>query len=153
MTTAVSRSSDVGDDSDDEGDSDNGEGDGDNGEGGGPASWRTFHSAWSTTWSRYLAFRTSSQHAECKTCFAARQKIHDRGISMVQRLDFARQWKSHLRDQYYDRSIYWYCRYASRHKMDVLTIIIDSMDKACPRAVPPVIPATMPEKHCTIPQW
>jgi hypothetical protein len=26
--------------------------------------------------------------------------------------------------------IYWWCRYASRHNLDVLTIIIDSMDKA-----------------------
>lgn len=32
--------------------------------------------------------------------------------------------------QYYDRAIYWHCRFASRQKLGVLTVIIDSMDKA-----------------------
>ena len=45
-------------------------------------------------------------------------------------MNAAREWRLHLRSAYHDRLIYWWCRYASRHSMDVLTIIIDSMDKA-----------------------
>ena len=93
-------------------------------------SWGTFHSVWQSTWKKYLMCRTTSQHAECKTCFEARQLIQARGSSLVDRWHYARQWQDHLRDQYHDRAIYWFCRYASRHRMDVLTIIIDSMDKA-----------------------
>ena len=69
-------------------------------------------------------------HAECRTCFEARQRIHARGVSVAQRLEYARQWRCHLRDQYHDRAIYWFCRYASRRRLGILTIIIDSMDKA-----------------------
>ena len=93
-------------------------------------SWGTFHGVWQSTWEKYLMCRTTSQHAECKTCFEARQLIQARGSSLVDRWHYARQWQDHLRDQYHDRAIYWFCRYASRHRMDVLTIIIDSMDKA-----------------------
>jgi len=93
-------------------------------------SFSTFKRAWHQSWSQLLVFRSTSQHAECKTCFEARERIHAPGTSMADRLVLARQWKEHLRLQYHDRAIYWYCRYASRQKLNVLTIIIDSMDKA-----------------------
>ena len=92
--------------------------------------YMSFNRVWRATWSHYMKFRKASQHAECRTCFEARQRIHDSKSTMQERLIYARQWKNHLRDQYHDRAIYWYCRYASRHKLGVLTIIIDSMDKA-----------------------
>ena len=90
----------------------------------------TFSRVWPSTWSKYLQFRAESQHAECKTCFEARQHLSNPRTSMVDKIDFARQWKEHLRDQYFDRAIYWHCRFASRRKLGVLTVIIDSMDKA-----------------------
>lgn len=93
-------------------------------------SFSTFARVWRATWSKYLQFRAESQHAECKTCFEARQRLSNPRTSMVDKIDFARQWKEHLRDQYFDRAIYWHCRFASRRKLGVLTIIIDSMDKA-----------------------
>ncbi len=93
-------------------------------------SWSTFQRVWASTWPKYLKFRQTSQHAECKTCFEARQRIQARSLSLVQRVEYARQWRAHLKDHYYDRAIYWFCRYASRHNLNVLTIIIDSMDKA-----------------------
>ena len=93
-------------------------------------SFPTFWRVWSSTWCKYLRFRKSSQHAECLTCFEARTKINDPKMSIGARLDVARQWKQHLRDQYHDRAIYWYCRCASRRRLDVLTIIIDTMDRA-----------------------
>lgn len=93
-------------------------------------SFTTFHYVWKTQWSKYLRLRKESQHAECRTCFEARQRLHTAGTSLASKIDIARQWKEHLRAQYLDRSIYWHCRFASRHKLGVLTVIIDSMDKA-----------------------
>ena len=44
-------------------------------------------------------------------------------------MELARDWREHLRAQYHDRLIYWSLRWASRSSLDVLTIIIDSMDQ------------------------
>ena len=41
----------------------------------------------------------------------------------------ARQWREHVRAQYHERLLYWSLRWASRVFLDVLVIIIDSMDK------------------------
>ena len=89
-----------------------------------------FFRVWQSTWHRYLGFRKTSQHAECKACFAYREQMHQKEVPVVERMNFAREWRLHLRAAYHDRLIYWWCRYASRHSMDVLTVIIDSMDKA-----------------------
>jgi len=93
-------------------------------------SWSVFYCVWKQSWEKHLLFRKSSQHADCKICFECREQMHKSGLALRVRLDMARQWRQHLRDAYHDRMIYWWCRYASRHSMDVLTIIIDSMDKA-----------------------
>ena len=93
-------------------------------------SWAVFYRVWSSSWARFLKFRKSSQHAECKICFGCREQMHKKGLALHDRIDFARQWRTHLRMAYHDRLIYWWCRYASRRSMDVLTVIIDSMDKA-----------------------
>lgn len=93
-------------------------------------SMATFHGVWWRTWRHYLGFRKTSQHAECKFCFAYREQMHQRELGAARRMSLAREWRLHLRSAYHDRLIYWWCRYASRQRMDVLTIIIDSMDKA-----------------------
>ena len=91
--------------------------------------WSTFHRVWATVWNRYLKFRDKKQHADCKHCFKWRQLLAQR-CGVQERVDLAREWRLHLRATYHDRMIYWWCRYASRNNLDVLTIIIDSMDKA-----------------------
>ena len=48
---------------------------------------------------------------------------------MIERVATARRWREHLRAQYHDRLLYWSLRWASRVFLDVLVIIIDSMDK------------------------
>ena len=92
-------------------------------------SWSTFHRVWATTWHKFLGFRKKSQHADCRHCFKFRERLHQ-CFGVHARVDLAREWRLHLRAAYHDRMIYWWCRYASRHNLDVLTIIIDSMDKA-----------------------
>ena len=89
-----------------------------------------FHLVWHTTWKKFLGFRKTSTHSECKSCFEYRQMMRKKYEAPHVRMNAAREWRLHLRSAYHDRLIYWWCRYASRHSMDVLTIIIDSMDKA-----------------------
>ena len=96
----------------------------------GVPSYSTFRRVWRASWRKCLGLRKSSQHAECKICFEYRQELKNACVTIAQRLEYARDWRAHLRGAYHDRMIYWWCRYASRHSMDVLTIIVDSMDRA-----------------------
>lgn len=75
-----------------------------------------------------LKFRKKSQHSQCGQCFQLGQDIR-LARSMQRRLEAARTLRRHLQDQFADRRIYWSLRHASRRRDDVLTIIIDSMDK------------------------
>ena len=99
-----------------------------------PPSWPTFLRRWHCKWKHILRFRKISQHADCNICFKLREKVHSR-VPLAAKLAFAREWRAHLRWQYYDRCIYWSHRYASKNHTGVLTIIIDSMDK-CKTAMP-----------------
>ena len=91
--------------------------------------WTTFHRRWFQKWSRVLAFRKASQHKECAMCHDFRCQIHRRGTPTAEKVLIARQWREHVRAQYHDRLLYWSLRWASRMFLDVLVIIIDSMDK------------------------
>ena len=62
-------------------------------------------------------------------CQDFRVKVHKMGVPTAEKISLARQWREHLRAQYHDRLLYWSLRWASRMMMDVLVIIIDSMDK------------------------
>ena len=92
--------------------------------------FRTFQRRCAQVWRRYLRFRKSSQHAQCTTCWRLQEAMACRGAAKEERLAAAAALRRHLRDQYLDRCIYWSLRWSNRQDMDVLTIIIDSMDKA-----------------------
>jgi hypothetical protein len=92
-------------------------------------SWTTFHKRWFHKWRQILKFRKTSQHKECSQCFDFRVKVHKPGTPTQDKISIAREWREHLRAQYHDRLLYWSLRWASRMHMDVLVIIIDSMDK------------------------
>ena len=92
-------------------------------------SWTTFHRRWYQKWARVLTFRKASQHKECSMCHNLRCQIHRRGVPTAEKVAIARQWREHVRAQYHDRLLYWSLRWASRMFLDVLVIIIDSMDK------------------------
>lgn len=93
-------------------------------------SFSTFRRRWDAVWSYYLKFRKSSQHAQCDTCFKLQQVIEDRKGNLVAKWNAATELRQHYRDTYLDRQIYWNLRLASRSHGNVLTLIIDSMDKA-----------------------
>ncbi len=91
-------------------------------------SWSTFWRAWSDKWSYVLKFRKKSQHKECTDCFTFRESIQGKRKSPAEKMELACQWREHLRAQYHDRLIYWSLWWCSRSNMNVLCIIIDSMD-------------------------
>ena len=98
-------------------------------------SWSTFWRAWSEKWSYVLKFRKKSQHKECNDCHTFRESIQGKRKSPAEKMELACQWREHLRAQYHDRLIYWSLRWCSRSNMNVLCVIIDSMDQ-CKTAWP-----------------
>ena len=95
-----------------------------------PASWSTFWRCWIGSWDKVLKFRMKSQHSRCDICHKYEQLIHGERGDVGKKIDWARQLRAHLRDQYADRALYWGMRWASKMHMPVLVIIIDSMDKS-----------------------
>ena len=77
----------------------------------------------------FLKFRKRSQHKECSFCHDMRENLLKPGQGTAQKMQWAWEWQEHLRAQYHDRLIYWSLRWASRAKMNALTILIDGTDK------------------------
>ena len=89
----------------------------------------TFSRAW-RVWSKVLHLKFPSDHSCCQTCFELREATYRTWSPLHVKLQYARRWRDHLRDQYMDRVLYWNLRFASREfDSSVLTIIIDSMGK------------------------
>ena len=104
-------------------------------------SWSTFWRVWHHKWSNVLCFRKSSSHSKCTQCFDYQELLHRGACSLPAKQEAAKNWRSHLREQYHDRMLYWHLRWFSRQTRrqspvssvtdhSVLTIIIDSMDKS-----------------------
>ena len=97
---------------------------------GGPPSRRSFYAAWAK-WEGVLKFRKISEHAQCITCFELQQVIRGRKFNKGDKVQACRELRTHIMEQYLDRTIYWALRFRSRQRDgSVLTVIIDSMDKA-----------------------
>lgn len=92
-------------------------------------SWSSFFRRWQHRWKQVLKFRTESQHSQCSTCFDLQRRMHQRNASWEARMQAAADLKAHYKSQYLDRCLYWSLRFASRADADILTVIIDSMDR------------------------
>ena len=91
---------------------------------------QTFSRAWYNAWSKVLRLKFPSDHSCCQTCFELREKIYRTWAPLQEKLQWARIWRDHLRNQYMDRVLYWNLRFVSRSfDSTVLVIIIDSMDR------------------------
>lgn len=94
-----------------------------------PASWTTFWRVYKK-WFEILRPRAKSDHGQCQTCFELQTDMYAKHFTPQQKLEKAHAWRVHLQHQYLDRQIYWSLRHASKLKgSNILTIIIDSMDK------------------------
>ena len=94
-----------------------------------PPSFRLFAGRW-RVWNQWLKIRAPSQHAQCQTCFELLRAMRAQGSSWGAKLQAARDLRTHYRLQYLGRCIYWSLRLMSQTYKDVLTIIIDGMDKS-----------------------
>jgi len=106
-------------------------------------SWPTFWRRWAQTWTNFLQFRKTSQHKECNACFDFREALHKKSTTTAEKMALAAQWQEHIKLQYHDRMLYWSLRFASRAFMNVLCIIIDSLDK-CKTAYPQWVTHRLP---------
>ena len=91
--------------------------------------FNTFVRRWHGKRSRVLKFRQQSQHSCCQTCFELKVSMKEARGDLAKKLRYAQLLRAHIRAQYQDRVLYWSLRFASRQYQNVLTIIIDSMDK------------------------
>ena len=91
-------------------------------------SYKTFSRRYQSTWKKMLVMRKSSQHSQCRLCFDLQQVLASKTARWADKLQAARMLKSHQREQYHDRLLYWSLRFASKVNNDVLVIIIDDMD-------------------------
>lgn len=94
-----------------------------------PASMSTLFRRWHHKWKHVLRLRKSSQHSQCSECSRYSNFLHFTS-SPTEKRQAAQNWHMHLKEQMHDRLIYWHSRWWSRRGGNVLTIIIDSMDKA-----------------------
>lgn len=94
-----------------------------------PASYSTFWRSWAV-WKKYLRHKKESQHAQCNTCFELQKTLHSTGSSWADKVTAGRDLRAHYRHQHQDRRVYYGTRWLSRQNKDVLTIIIDTVDRA-----------------------
>jgi len=99
------------------------------GQGNSPASFVTFWRHWKAKWHTCLKFRKVSQHSTCQVCFDLKRAIEAARGDLAAKIEVSKELRNHLKAQYQDRTVYWNLRWASRQHMDVLVVIIDSMDK------------------------
>ena len=93
------------------------------------ATFNTFAARWSEVWRHIMQVRKASQHHECTICFKFRQQLRGHG-PLDEKMALATQWRHHLHWQYVDRCVCGSLRWASRAKRDVLTIVVDGLDKS-----------------------
>ena len=95
-----------------------------------PESYSTFWRRWYDRWYGVIMTRKKSQHAECQICNDYKHYIHYSHASPEDKCLAAKRWHEHLQAQYRDRLLYGNVRFWSRRsESNVLSIIIDSMDK------------------------
>ena len=67
----------------------------------------------------------------CDLCEHYKAALQDSSLSMAEKLGSLRSYRSHLRDQYTDRSILWQlCDLSYAHEGDLMVIWIDGMEQA-----------------------
>ena len=95
------------------------------------ARYTTFHHVYKDRWRDILRFRARSLFTTCEVCCAFKTQLQDRSLSFEQKLGCLQGYRSHLHDQYCDRTVIWTllsegCDPQSR----ILMICTDGLDQA-----------------------
>ena len=88
-----------------------------------------FRTLRSSGWRQKLKFRNISNHAQCQIC--QRLKSGIKNATTIQRhAECADKYMRHLSGVYADRQVYAQYKWRAIHQRDVITMMIDSMDKS-----------------------
>ena len=88
-----------------------------------------FRTLRSSGWRQKLKFRHISNHAQCQIC--QRLKSGIKHAATIQRhAECADKYMRHLSGVYADRQAYAQYKWRAIHQRDVITMIVDSMDKS-----------------------
>lgn len=93
-----------------------------------PGGITLFRTVW-RQWRCCLRFRQPTTHSMCETCHKLRAAIRH-STTLANHVKFTDQLLQHLHGQTLDRHVYWRTRNRAKTRGDVLSIIVDSMDKA-----------------------
>ena len=81
-------------------------------------------------WSPCLRFRKKCTHGICFTCSKLRAAISESKKDFARRARLCNELLDHHVTQWKDRQVYWEARTRAQTQRDLLTIILDSYDKA-----------------------
>lgn len=93
--------------------------------------YTTFNHVYKERWYDILRFRSRSLFTTCEVCCAFKSQLQDRSISFEQKLGCLQGYRSHLHDQYCDRTVIWTLQSeGSDPNSGILMICTDGLDQA-----------------------
>ena len=91
----------------------------------------TFNDVYKRRWKEILQFRQKSHFTTCDVCAVLKAQLADRGLSMEQKLGSLQLYRSHLHDQFADRSILWKLQAeAADPSSGIIFISTDGLDQS-----------------------
>ncbi|CAL1151353.1 unnamed protein product, partial [Cladocopium goreaui] len=96
-----------------------------------PDQYTTFNKVYKERWSDILRFRARSLFTSCEVCCAFKAQLQDRSLTFEQKLGCLQGYRSHLHDQYCDRTVIWTLQSeGSDPRSSILLICTDGLDQA-----------------------
>ncbi len=93
--------------------------------------YSTFNLVYKERWQDILRFRDRSLFTQCEVCQTLKADLADKSISFDQKLGSLQSYRTHLYDQYCDRTVCWRLQSESADpSTDVVTICTDGLDQA-----------------------
>ena len=93
--------------------------------------YTTFNKVYKERWSDILRFRARSLFTSCEVCCAFKAQLQDRSLTFEQKLGCLQGYRSHLHDQYCDRTVIWTLQSeGSDPRSSILLICTDGLDQA-----------------------
>ena len=91
----------------------------------------TFLRVYQRRWKDILGFRQKSLFTTCEICSILKSQLGDKALSLEQKLGTLQQYRTHLHDQYADRTVLWKLQSESADiSTDVLLISTDGLDQS-----------------------
>lgn len=93
--------------------------------------YNTFNAVYKERWKDILGFRQKSLFSTCEVCYAFKQQLSNRSLSMEQKLGTLSGYRKHLYDQFCDRTQMWSMQAESQDPNSSLLVIrTDGLDQS-----------------------